>query len=441
MNDLLIQNGLVLTMDEEYTIYDPGHVALAGDRIAGVGHADHVAAPSKRTIDATNCVVMPGLVDAHMHECLLRGFCEDLPLMRWLDEICFPKDRAYTPQDMHAAALLNQLEMIRGGITTFIDIFRFPGEAAKVAARSGLRAIFSPQIIETVPGAGETIEDSEAFVAEWHGRANGRIQAWFGPHAPFTVSSEGFRRIARLAERYDVGIHTHLSETAAEVDTVRAEHGLNPVEYLDSLGILSPQLLAAHCVWLTDDEIHLLAERDVGVAYNPSSNIKLASGVAPVPELLAAGIRVGLGTDSNLSNNNLDMFEEMRVGATIQKLHHSDSAAMPCRQMLHLATMGSARALGLAGEIGSLEPGKKADLIILDLKAPHLWPVLRGAQGNVIEHLVYSANAADVRTTIVDGQVLMEDKQVRTLDPEEVFATSQEAALSLVKRAGLWAER
>ncbi len=263
----------------------------------------------------------------------------------------------------------------------------------------------------------------------------------FGPHAPFTVSSEGFRRIARLAERYDVGIHTHLSETAAEVDTVRAEHGLNPVEYLDSLGILSPQLLAAHCVWLTDDEIHLLAERDVGVAYNPSSNIKLASGVAPVPELLAAGIRVGLGTDSNLSNNNLDMFEEMRVGATIQKLHHSDSAAMPCRQMLHLATMGSARALGLAGEIGSLEPGKKADLIILDLKAPHLWPVLRGAQGNVIEHLVYSANAADVRTTIVDGQVLMEDKQVRTLDPEEVFATSQEAALSLVKRAGLWAER
>lgn len=441
MIDLLIHNGLVLTMDESNTIYDPGTVAVMGDRIVAVGPGEQSAEPCKQSIDATDCVVMPGLVNAHTHECLLRGFCEDLPLERWLEEVCFPKDRAYAAEHIHAAALLNQLEMIRGGITTFIDIFRFPAEAAKVAERSGLRAILSPQIIETAPGAGETIEDSEAFVAEWHGRANGRIQTWFGPHAPYTVSPEGYQRITQLAEQYGVGIHTHLAETAVEVDNSLARHAVSPVAYLDRLGVLSSRTLAAHCVWLTEDDIRILAERDVAVAYNPSSNAKLASGVAPMPDLLAAGVRVGLGTDSNLSNNNLDMFEEMRLGAMIQKLHCQDAAAMPCDLMLRLATIGSAQALGLADDVGSLEPGKKADIIVVDFMAPHLWPILRGARGNVIEQLVYSANSADVRTTIVDGQVLMEDRQVRTLDPQEVFTAAQEAAMNLLQRAGLWQAR
>jgi 5-methylthioadenosine/S-adenosylhomocysteine deaminase len=438
MIDLMIRNGLVLTMDESNTVYDPGTVAVAGDRILHVGKTEPGAEPCWVVIDASNCVVMPGFVDAHMHECLLRGFCEDLPLMRWLDEVCFPKDRAYLPEHMRGAALLNQFEMIRGGITTFIDIFRFPEEAAKVVERSGLRAILSPQIIESMPGAGETIEQSEAFVNEWHGQAGGRIQAWFGPHAPFTVSGEGYQRIARLAERYDVGVHTHLAETASEVESQRARHGLSPVEYLDRLGVLGSRTLAAHCVWLSDDDICTLADRDVAVAYNPSSNIKLASGVAPIPDLLARGLRVGLGTDSNLSNNNLDMFEEMRLGAAIQKLERQDASTMPCQQMLRMATTGGAQALGLADEIGSLEPGKKADIILVDLMSPHLWPVFRGPRSNVIEQLVYSANAADVRATIVDGQVLMEDRLVKTLDPREVLEATQEAATSLLQRAGLW---
>jgi 5-methylthioadenosine/S-adenosylhomocysteine deaminase len=437
MIDLLIQNGLVLTMDEENACYDPGQVAVVGDRIASVGGIEPNSEPCRKTIDASNCVVMPGLVDTHMHECLLRGLCEDLPLMRWLDEVCFPKDRAYTPEHIHGAALLNQLEMIRGGITTFIDIFRFPAEAAKIAKRSGLRAIFSPQIIQSVPGAGETIEDSEAFVSEWHGQADGRIQAWFGPHAPFTVSGEGLMRIARLAERYDVGIHTHLAETASEVEELRATQGLSPVGYLDRLGILGPHCLAAHCVWLDEGDISILADRDVSVAYNPSSNVKLASGVAPIPELLAAGLRVGLGTDSNLSNNNLDMFEEMRLGATIQKLHRQDASSMPCNLMLRMSTLGGAQALGLDREIGSLEAGKKADIILIDLMSPHLWPIFRGPGSNAVEQLVYSANAADVRTTIVDGRILMEDRQVMTLDPLEVFDAAQAAATDLAQRAGL----
>jgi 5-methylthioadenosine/S-adenosylhomocysteine deaminase len=438
MIDLLIHNGLVLTMDESNTIHDPGALAVRDGRIVAVGPLDEVIQPCQRIMDATDCVVMPGLVDAHMHECLLRGFCEDLPLDRWLHEICFPKDRVYGPEHIHGAALLNQMEMIRGGITTFIDMFRFPAEAARVTERSGLRAIFSPQIIETVPGAGETIEDSERFVAEWHGRANGRIHAWFGLHAPYTISATSYQRIAQMADRYGVGIQTHLAETAWEVEDSLCRHGLSPVAYLDGLGVLGPTILAAHCVWLTEEDITILAERDVAVAYNPSSNAKLASGVAPVPELLAAGVRVGLGTDSNLSNNNLDMFEEMRMGALVQKLQRRDATSMPCGQMLRMATMGSARALGLAEEIGSLEPGKKADIILVDLKAPHLRPLLRGPNSNVIEQLVYSANAADVRTTIVDGRVLMHNREVQTLDAEEVITVAQEATTDLLQRAGLW---
>jgi 5-methylthioadenosine/S-adenosylhomocysteine deaminase len=437
MIDVLIHNGVVLTMDEHDTIHDPGAVAIREGRIVAVGHLDDVIQPSRNIMDATDCVVMPGLVDAHMHETLLRGFCEDLPLDRWLNEICFPKDKNYGPEHMRAAALLNQLEMIRGGITTFIDIFRFPAQAAAVAEQSGLRAIFSPQIIETIPGAGETIEDSERFVAEWHGRAKGRIHAWFGPHTPYTVSAEAFQHIAGLADRYGVGMHTHLAETSWEVDDSLARHGVSPVAYLDGLGVLRPNTLAAHCVWLGQEDIRILAERDVAVAYNPTSNAKLASGVAPVPDLLAAGVRVGLGTDSNLSNNNLDMFEEMRMGGVMQKLHRRDAASMPCNQMLRMATMGSASALGLASEIGSLEPGKKADIILVDLRAPHLRPLLRGATSNVIEQLVYSANSGDVRTTIVDGQVLMKNRMVQTLDPDEVLAAAQDAATDLLQLAGL----
>jgi 5-methylthioadenosine/S-adenosylhomocysteine deaminase len=436
MIDLLIKNGFVLTMDEARSSYEGGSVAVVGDRISAVG-AGVPEEEARYVIDATDCVVMPGFVDAHMHECLLRGFCEDLPLMRWLEEICFPKDRAYVAEDMHGAGLLNQLEMIRGGITTFIDIFRFPFQPAKVAERSGLRAIFSPQIIESVEGAGESIDDTTVFIEEWHGRAGGRIQAWFGPHAPYTVSPEGFQRIAELAERYDVGIHTHLCETTAEVEQFQERYGMTPVTFLDSLDVLGSRVLAAHGIWLTEEDIRILKERDVAVAHNPSSNMKLASGVAPVPELLEAGIRVGLGTDSNLSNNNLDLFEEMRLAAMLQKLHRDDPAAMPCYQVLWLATMGSARALGMADEIGSLEVGKKADVILVDLRPPHLWPVFTGAHNNVVEQLVYSANAADVHTTVVDGRVLMEGRAVRTLDEEEVRTAAHEAARNLIERAGL----
>ena len=433
--DLLIHNGVLVLMDDQKTMLEGASIAVRDGVIVEIG--TDITPNARRTIDAQGNAVLPGFVDAHMHECLLRGYAEDLPLMEWLDTICFPKDRAYEPHHMRAAALMGQLEMIRGGITTFIDIFRFPAEAAQVAEKSGLRAIFSPQIIESTPGAGETIETNEAFVRDWKDRVPGRIFTWFGPHAPYSVSSEGYRRIRELADHYEVGIHTHLCETAYEVELIREQQGCTPVEYLDRLGVLGPDCVAAHCVHLTEGDIELLAERDVGVAYNPASNMKLASGVAPIPELVDAGVRVGLGTDSNLSNNNLDMFEDMRLGAMLQKLHRDDAAAMPAYDMLRMATLGSANCLGLSDEIGSLEVGKRADLIIVDLHVPHMWPALHGQDSNLVEQLVYSAGSHDVLTTIVDGEVLMEDREMNTLDPAEIEHFVRDAALDLIKKGGI----
>lgn len=433
--DLIIRHGHIVTMDQAGTRHQSADIAIRDGMILAVG--PELPQRAQTEIDAAGNAILPGLINCHMHQTLLRGLCEDLPLMRWLEEVCFPKDRAFEPAHQHAAALMNQLEMIRGGVTTHIDIFRFPAEAARISERSGLRSIFSPQIIDDPLGAGETVESNLAFIQDWHDRVPGRIFTWFGPHAPYSCRPDTFKEIQKLAEVYDVGIHTHVAETLDEVSLFRGRYGKTPVQFLADLGLLSPRLLVAHGVHLSDEDIRLLAENDVAVAYNPSSNMKLASGVARVPDLLAAGVRVGLGTDSNLSNNNLDMFEEMRIGAMLQKLARSDAAALPCEQILHMATIEAAACLGLADRVGSIEAGKRADLILVDLHSPHMWPVLPEPASNIIEQLVYSASAGDVLTTIVEGRVLMQDHIVLTLEESEVEQIVLEAALDLIQKSGL----
>lgn len=434
MIDLLITNGFILTLDSRGTIYQRAAVAVDKGRIVALG--PDVIQPARRVIDAQGGVVMPGFVNAHMHETLTRGLNEDLPLSEWLEQICFPIDTAYTPAILRASALLNQLEMIRAGITTFVDIYRYPSIAAEVARYSGLRAVLTPQIIEAPTGVGETLESCQTFVEEWNGRCE-RIMVGYGPHAPYTCSASLYVEVTRRAREANLRVHTHLSETAGEVERFLQEEGNTPPQWLDRLGALGPWLWVAHGVHLTDEDIDLLAERGVAVVYNPTSNMKLASGVARVTKMLERGMTVALGTDSNLSNNNLDMFEEMRVGATLQKLATGDAAALPCETMLRMATIWGAHALGMEEEIGSLEVGKQADSIIVSFDAPHLWPALTGEVRNIAEHLVYSANAADVQTTIVAGQVLMENRRVLTLDAEEVRATTDWAVQELLKRAGL----
>lgn len=433
--DLLIKNAHVITMDQVGTRYQDVDLAIQDGKILAI--KPNITLSAQQVINAKGNAVLPGLINCHMHETLERGLAEDLPLMRWLEEICLPIDRAFQPHHQRAAALMSQLEMIRGGITTFVDIYRYPGEAARIAEQSGLRAVISPQIMDEPRGAGETLESNVEFIEQWRNRVPGRIFTWFGPHAPYTVYPETYQKIRELAEKYEVGIHTHLAETQSEVDQFLQKYGITPVQYLEELGVLGENWLVAHAVWLTDRDIELLARRNVAVVHNPSSNMKLASGVAPVPKLIAVGVRVGLGTDSNLSNNNLDMFEEMRLAAMLQKLILNDASAMPVERVLRMVTSEAAACLGLSDQIGSLEVGKRADLIIVDLHAPHMWPVLPEPRSNVLEQVVYSANAGDVLTTIVDGKILMNDHNVHTLDLAEAEALVFEATIDLIKRTGL----
>lgn len=433
--DLMIRNAIIIPISTK-TLFE-GSICVDGDKIVAVGK-DHEIMDKYRAekyIDARGKAALPGFVDAHMHECLMRGFCEDLPLMRWLEEICFPIERIFTPEDMRAAALLNQLEMIKSGITTFVDIFRFQEEAAKVAMNSGLRAVLSSQIID-IPFEIETISANEDLVKNWNGKANGRIITWFGAHSPYACTKETLLKVREMAEKYNVGIHIHVAETLDEVEIIKERYGMRPVEFLDKIGFLEGKVKvhAAHCVHLSDAEIKIMRKRGVSVAYNPTSNMKLASGIAPIPRLLESGIVVGLGTDSILSNNNLDMFEEMRTGSFLQKLFMNNPSILPCHDMLRMATLEGAKCLGLDKLIGSIEVGKKADIILVDLKKPHLHPLFIGDVSNVIENIVYSACAADVDTTIVDGKILMENREVKTLNECEVYEIVQKSSLSLYHR-------
>ncbi|MBI4260413.1 MAG: amidohydrolase [Actinobacteria bacterium] len=433
--DLLVRGGVVLTMDDAWTVFE-GDVAVEGGDIVALG--PDLGIRATRVLEARGNAVMPGLVNAHMHEVLDRGLFEDLPFMRWLEEFALPKDKAYEPRHMRAAALMNQLEMIQGGTTAFIDIFRFPAEAAAVAERSGLRATFAPQLIDEPLGAGETLDSSVAFIEEWRDRVPDRIRTWFGPHAIYSCHEETFARVRELAGRYGVGIHTHLAESVAEVEIVRGRTGgLTPAAYLDRLLGLGPDVVAAHCIQLDDADVELLADRDVAVAHCPTSNMKLGNGVARVLEMQGAGIRVGLGTDSVMTNNNLDMVEEMRQAGLLQKLHRRDATVMSAPSLLRLATIGSARALGLGDRIGTLEVGKAADLIVVDLHTAHAWPAFRERGGNVAEHIVWSSNDSDVLATVVEGRVLMEDRVVETIEFDEIEELVDREARDLLAKAGV----
>jgi 5-methylthioadenosine/S-adenosylhomocysteine deaminase len=434
--DLIIRNGWLITMDSTGTRHPSADIAVKNGTIAAIGKSLNGTASEE--IDASGDVVLPGLVDAHMHMTLLRGVGDDLSLMRWLYEVMFPKDAEIKPDHIHAAAIMNQAELIRGGVTTFLDIFRFPSESASVAEKSGLRGVFCPQIIDDPAGAGETLESNLAFIEAWHDRVPQRLYTWFGPHAPFSNFPETYQKIAEYAEELDVGFHTHLCETQDEVNQIKEKYGKSPAQLLKDVGALSPRLSVAHGVHLSPEDIHLLAQHGVGVVHNPSSNMKLASGVAPIPDLMAAGVKVGLGTDSNLSNNNLDMFEEMRLAAFLQKLYNNNPSILPCEQVLRMATLGSATCLGLDDMIGSLEVGKRADIIIMDMSQPHLSPLFPEPNTNVIEQLVYSASAADVRTTIVEGKILMKNRQIMTLDWNQARSMVLEKAQDLIARADTW---
>ncbi len=419
--DILVTNGLVLTMDARDRVIPGGAVAIAGDGIASVGRMEEFHSwQADRTIDARGGIIMPGLVNTHTHAAMtcFRGLADDLPLMTWLNEHIFPAEAALDEATVFCGALLACAEMIRSGTTTFCDMYLFEDAVARAARQAGLRAVVGEVLFDfPSPNYGPLEKGfayTEKLIADWRG--DELITVAVEPHSPYLCAPELIRRAHGLAARHGLPMVIHLAETAGEVDTIRERYAKSPVAHMEALGALAPNVLACHCVALSAEDIERLARHGVKVSHNPESNMKLASGIAPVPQLLAAGICVGLGTDGAASNNNLDLFLEMDTAAKLHKVSTLDPTVLDAATVLRMATIDGARALGLGEVTGSLEAGKKADVIVVDTHKPHLTPMYHAAS-----QLVYAARGSDVDTVIVNGRPLMQAGRLTHLDEEQAM--------------------
>ncbi|MBI4885731.1 MAG: amidohydrolase [Acidobacteria bacterium] len=435
---LVITNGTVVTMNAGGQIIPNGAVAIAGADIVAVGAAEDIQRRFRgaQVIDAAGQVVMPGLINTHTHApmVLYRGLADDLALMDWLTKYIFPAEaKTVSPEFVRAGTRLAALEMIQSGTTTYADMYYFEEEIARETRAAGLRGVLGQTVIQfpvaDAKTPGDALVRAEAFIKAFKGDA--LITPAVAPHAIYTNDESTLRASRDLSRRYGVPTLIHLAETQDEVAIARERFQASPVEYLDRLGFLGPGVLAAHGVWVTEAEAGLLRARGVGVSHNPESNMKLASGTAPVPAYLKAGVALGLGTDGAASNNDLDMFEAMRVASLLQKLQTRDPRAVSARTALAMATMGGARALGLASQIGSLEAGKRADVIVVSMSAARQTPMY-----DPVTHLVYTPHGDDVRTTVVNGKVLMRDRKVLTLDESVVLAEARAWAVSVRAAVG-----
>jgi 5-methylthioadenosine/S-adenosylhomocysteine deaminase len=421
--DLLITGGTVVTMDGERRIFDNGFVAIRGERILEVGDAAQLKAKNyraKQTIDARGKIVLPGLVNAHTHipMTLFRGIADDLNLQDWLTKYIFPAEaKNVTSEFVVAGTQLGLAEMIRGGITTYADMYYFEDAIAEETKRAGVRGVLGETVIDFPVADNKTWSEAmaytERFLTRWKG--DSLITAAIAPHAPYTVSTEHLNEVRALAEKLDAPILTHLAEAPTETEFMAKNYNSRPAMYLERINFLSPRVLAAHVVHVNDEEIAILKRREVGIAHCPQSNMKLASGTAPVTAMLKAGLRLGLGTDGAASNHDLSLWEEIDTTAKLHKLMTGDPTAVPAQEALAMATLGGARALHLEREIGSLEAGKRADVILVDLSASHLTPIY-----NPLSHLVYATKASDVSDTIVNGRVLMRNRRLLTLNEEAI---------------------
>lgn len=430
--DLLLLNGLVLTLDDGDRRFDPGGVAINKGEILAVGPKEIIQAAyhAFRTLDVTGCVVMPGLINSHTHAAMtiFRGLADDLALMEWLHQHIFPAERKLTEEWIYWGTLLACAEMMLSGTTTFCDMYLFEHKVAEAARAAGMRALVG-EVLYDFPsphyGPLESgLEFTEALIDQWQGDPLVRIAV--EPHALYTCSPPVLRRCFDLAERCDVPLIVHVSENEAEVDEILKRYGRRPVAHLESLGILSPRLIADHCVALDDHDMVLLAERGVQVVHNPESNMKLASGVAPVPRLLELGVNVALGTDGCAANNDLDLFGEMDTCAKLHKVVTLDPTVLPAATVLKMATRNGAKALGLEDRIGELSPGKWADLIVVACDQPHMTPLYEPKS-----HLVYAARGSDVRHSIIHGRIVMEDGKLLTMDCREVMERVREFARTI----------
>ena len=435
--DTLFINALVLSMDENFSQYLPGAAAVKGDSILAVGNEAEIkqeyATEAREVIDCQGKILMPGLINAHTHVpmTLLRGLADDLRLDVWLMGYMMPVEREFvSPEFVRLGTLLACAEQIRSGVTTFNDMYYFEEDVAKAAAEVGMRAVCGQTVMKFPAPDAASYEDSlqmaREFIQRW--RDHPLIVPAVSPHAPYTCTAEILRATAELAKEFDVPLHTHLAETAFEVDNMRNENGIPVIPYVKKQGLFEAKVIAAHCVHVDTGEMRTLLHAKAGVSHNPSSNLKLASGFAPVVKMLETGLNVGIGTDGPASNNDLDMFEEVRLAAFIAKAVTNDPTSLPAPWALLMATRLGAQALHIGHLTGSIEPGKRADLILVDVSPLHNSPSFKRAADNAYAQIVYAGKSTDVSDVMVNGKWLMRGHQLLTVNEEELLAQAAEVA-------------
>jgi len=431
---LLFNADWLVACDPGMSRFRSGAVAIDGDRIAAVGPSGELRNKfsGRREADLSGYLLMAGLINTHTHAAmsLFRGIGDDLPLKKWLEEIIFPAENAFVnPDTVYLGTLLSALEMLRSGATTFCDGYFFEESAARAAVDAGIRAVMGQGFLDfpapDLPDPTNFQARAEEFLSRFPTQTD-RVRPSLFCHAPYTCRPETLKRIKELCRSHKILFQTHLSETRDEVDEIVKRYGLRPGMHLDALGVLDEATLCAHGIWLSQDEILSIAKSGASISHCPESAMKLGSGVAPVPDMISCGVNVGLGTDGCASNNDLDLFSEIGFAARVHKVFRKDPLACPAEQALRMATLGGASALGLENEIGSIEPGKKADLIALNLNQPHLTPMY-----DPVSHIVYAARGSDVRFVWVDGRQVVKDGRVLTVDEAEVMSEAKRMGLEI----------
>ena len=434
--NILIENGIILPMTSstEENSYFKGAVGIEGERISFVSDDTRTVqdflnrhGQDVTRIDATGKIVMPGLINTHTHVAmaLLRGISDDVPLMEWLEQHIWPIEGKMAYQEVYDGARLGILEMLLGGTTTFVDMYPYEEAVAEAAEKAGIRALVSPCPMDF---------RMEHFENDWR-QVKKRfsnsplVTMWMGPHAIYTLSGEHMQRSISLSKELGIGSHIHLSETQTEQANCMEQHGMSPTQLLEKEGLFTTKTLAAHCVVMSDKDIEILAKNGVSVAHNPQSNMKLASGIAPVKKMIDAGVNVAIGTDGASSNNDLDMWEEMRTASLLQKVSTMDPCAIPAYTALKMATVNGAKAIGREGELGVLATGALADILLVDIETPHLYP-----HTNLVSELVYSTHASDVDTVIVNGNIVVKERKCLSMNAQEVCATAQKHIERLMQK-------
>ena len=426
-NTILIKNAFILSPNFEDKKQS---LLIKDDLIAEI--SDEIDETNvDKIIDAEGKILLPGLVNTHTHlsMTLFRGLADDLSLDSWLNDHIWPMEANLNGDYCYIGALLGAVELIKSGTTTFSDMYFYMEDVARAVEEAGIRAVLSYGMIDfgDAERRENEIKENLTLFENCNGMADGRIKVFFGPHSPYTASEELLVKVRELADEYGMGIHIHVSETQKEINDVSEEKGLRPFEYLDKIGLLGPDVVAAHSVWLSDEEIEIIKKNDVKVSHNPCSNMKLASGIAPVSKLIENGVCVSIGTDGASSNNNLDLIEELKTASLLQKVSTLDPKVLTSDEAIAMGTINGARTLGLEDEIGSIEVGKKADIILIDTNCANMVPDSSSLSSNVI----YSANGSNVDTTICNGKILMENKKLTVLDEEEIYDKARQAIKEL----------